>query len=272
VSEEELKVMISSGEVSQVLEEDEREMIDGVFDLRRTVAAEIMTPRMSINAVPDDLEQDEMVRRLRELPTSRVLVYHESLDELVGFLLVKEVLLNPLEPWRKHLRESFCVPDGIGLLDLLRSFRTQRTKMAVVVDEYGGVEGIVTLQDLLEEIVGDMYEQHEHQRQDLIELEPGHWRVLGSLTISELGDELEVSFPEQRGRTVGGFVMNTLGRIPRVGDEVQHEDLILRVETMVARRVNTVLVERPDLRAEANGNEVTETAEGAGGAGMEGSQ
>lgn len=244
VSEEELKVMISSGEVSQVLEKDEREMIDGVFELRRTVAAEILTPRMSVSAVPDDLEQEEMVERLRKLSNSRVLVYHESQDNLLGFLLVKEVLLDKAGNWRNHLREPMLAPEGIGLLDLLRRFRKERTKMAVIVDEYGGVAGIVTLQDILQEIVGDIYEKHEHNEMDIQELAEGHWRVAGTYSLASLGEVTGVDFPENRGRTVAGFVMNTLGRIPEIGDEVVHENLVLQVERMVARRLQSLVVWR----------------------------
>ena len=240
ISEEELKAMISSGEVSQVLEADEREMIDGVFDLRRTVAEQIMTPRLLITAIPDDLTQEQMLARLQEIPNNRVLVYHESLDELAGFLLVKEVLLSPDRPWREHLREALCVPERVGLLNLLKIFRRQRTKMAVVVDEFGAVTGIVTLQDLLEEIVGDIYEQHEHPKQDIQPIGPRRWRVAGSAELFEVADLLKIDVPETMGRTVGGFVMNSLGRIPQVGDELTMEGWIFIVREMSGRRVHAL--------------------------------
>jgi len=199
VSEEELKAMISSGEVSSVLEEDEREMIDGVFELRRTVVAEILTPRLSVAAVSDNLTQGEMVRRLREGTHNRVLVYHETLDHLLGFLLVKEVLLDEHGNWREHLREGLLVPEGVGLLDLLKTFRRQRTKMAIVVDEYGGVAGIVTLQDLLEEIVGDIYEKHDPIVQEIQCVGQGLWRAAGAANLENLGEACGIHFPEGTG-------------------------------------------------------------------------
>jgi CBS domain containing-hemolysin-like protein len=251
VSEEELKVMINSGEVSSVLEADELEMIDGVFDLRHTTIEEIMTPRTSIVAIPDDLDQAEVVRRLRETTNNRVLIHHDTLDDLVGFVLVKEVLLEPETPWHKHLREPLCVPEQMRLLDLLKLFRRQRMKMAVAVDEYGGVSGIVSHQDLLEEIVGDIYEKHE-QRQLWIEPSgEGRWLLNGSLDLDEAAEQLMVEFPTRRGRTVGGFVMNTLGRIPRVGDSVEHAGLQFRVTEMSARRVHRLEVRRLDHSASA---------------------
>lgn len=245
INEEELKAMIGSREISKVLEPDEREMIDGVFEMRGTSVDQILTPRLSVTAFPDDLGQEEMIARLRSSPNSRVLVYRETLDHLVGFMLVKEVLLDPERPWRELVREPVLVPERSGLLDLLKLFRRRRTKMAVVVDEYGGVAGIVTLQDLLEEIVGDIYEPHEHAPAEIVPVEPGRrWRVAGSADIDRLGDELGAEFPSNLGRTVGGFVMNTLGRIPRVGDEVTQDVFLLRVLAMAGRRVHSVEVTR----------------------------
>ncbi len=254
ISEEELKAMIGSGEVSQVLEADERQMIDGVFELRGTSVDQILTPRLSVTAVPDDLEQPEMIERLRSSPNSRVLVYRETLDHLIGFLLVKEVLLDPERPWRELLREPVLVPERIELLDLLKLFRRRRTKMAVVVDEYGGVAGIVALQDLLEEIVGDIYEKHERTPVEIVALEAGRrWRVAGSVGVDRLGGELGVEFPSHLGRTVGGFMMNSLGRIPRVGDEVVHDGFQLHIQEMAGRRVNAIEVSRQAGAADGGG-------------------
>lgn len=254
INEQELKAMIGSGEVSQVLEADEREMIDGVFELRGTSVDQILTPRLSVTAVPDDLDQPEMIERLRSSPNSRVLVYRETIDHLIGFLLVKEVLLDPERPWRELLREPVLVPERIGLLDLLKLFRRRRTKMAVVVDEYGGVAGIVTLRDLLEEIVGDIYEKHEHAPAEIVPIEDGRWRVAGSVGIDRLGDQLGAQFPSHLGRTVGGFMMNSLGRIPRVGDEIVHDAYRLRIQEMAGRRVNTIEVTR-DTQPAGDGEE-----------------
>ncbi|MEN6627296.1 MAG: hemolysin family protein [Candidatus Sumerlaeia bacterium] len=259
ISEEELKAMIGSGEISQVLEQDEREMIDGVFELRGTSVDQILTPRLSVTAFPDDLGQEEMIARLRASTNSRVLIYHDTLDTLVGFLLVKEVLLEPERPWRELVREPVLVPERIGLLDLLQLFRRRRTKMAVVVDEYGAVAGIVTLQDLLEEIVGDIYEKHEHVQSEVVALEPGaHWKVSGAMDVDRLGEQLGAQFPTHLGRTVGGFVMNSLGRIPRVGDEVRQEPYVLRVQQMAGRRVHALDVTR---EAETGGDGGEEAAQ-----------
>jgi magnesium and cobalt exporter, CNNM family len=154
------------------------------------------------------------------------------------------VLLDKDGRWQDHLREPLCVPERVGLLDLLTTFREERTKMAVVVDEYGSVAGVVTLQDVLEEIVGDIYESHELPVSEISELEPERWRMAGSVDLDEAGKKLAVEFPEHKGRTVGGFVMNVLGRVARVGDEVQFEALTLTVCEMIGRRVHALDVRR----------------------------
>ena len=244
VSDEELKAMISSGEISSVLEEDEREMIDGVFELRYSVVSDILTPRMSLQALPDDLSQPEMLDRLRTIRHSRIPIYSRSQDNVIGFVLAKEVLLDEDGHWRNHLREALCVPERIGLLDLLRAFRRQHTKIALVVDEYGGVAGMVSLQDLLEEIVGDIYEQHETTEQVVQPIDTRKWRLSGQLMLETLGQQLDVTLPPHRGRTIGGFVMNTLGRIPEMGDSVEFEGFRFTVEKMSGRRVVELKAER----------------------------
>lgn len=237
VSEEELKAMIGAREVSTLLEADEREMIHGVFDLRHTFAEEIMVPRTEVTAYPDTLTQQEMLARLRETNHARVLIYRETLDHLVGYLLAKQVLLEPEKDWRKSIREAPLVPMRVRLVDLLPMFRRHSTKIAVLVDEYGGVAGIVTLHDLLEEIVGDITELHEPTEQECQRTGPGRWRVRGRMNLEDLGKQLDVKFPDNMGNTIAGFVMNMLGRVPSPGAELQHDGLNLKVLRMAGRRV-----------------------------------
>lgn len=244
VSEEELKAVINAGEMSMALEKEEREMIHGVFELRHTFADEIMTPRTDVIAFPDTLDQREMLDKLRETPHSRALIYHENLDDIVGFLLAKEALLHPDTPWRDFIRAAPILPMRIRLLELLKAFRRHMTKIAVLVDEFGGCAGIVTLHDLMEEIVGDMAERHDTDRGELALVEPGLWIVNGRMHIEDLGDEIGTRFPEDLGSTIGGFVMNTLGRVPGAGEEVRHDGFVIRVTRMLGRRVMELQIQR----------------------------
>lgn len=250
VSEEELKAMINAREVSTLLEEDEREMIHGVFDLRHTFAEEIMVPRGEVAALPDGLSQEEMLAKLRETPHARILIYRDNLDHLLGYVLAKQVLLEPARDWKKFIRDAPCVPMRVRLVDLLTQFRRRSTKLAVLVDEYGGVAGIVTLHDLLEEIVGDMAEFHEPVEHEYQEIEPGRWRVRGRMNLDELGEAINVSFPDDMGTTIAGFFMNMLGQVPSVGAEYQYNGVLMKVTRMVGRRIMLLELTRTEEPAE----------------------
>lgn len=244
VSEEELKAVMSAGEVTRLFEEGERDMISGVFDLRHTFAEEIMTPRGDVVAIPRSLSQEDALALMRGRRVNRLPVHDESPDHIVGFVLAKEVLLNPSRPWTEMIREILCVPPRVRLLDLLERFRRDSTKIAAVVDEYGGFAGIVTLHDLMEEIVGDMTQAKRGESPEFQETSPGRWTVLGRMNLDDLQEAIGVPFPDDMGTTVAGFVMNRGGRIPTVGETVRHENLLLRVKTMTGRRIVEIEIER----------------------------
>ncbi|MCH8332594.1 HlyC/CorC family transporter [Candidatus Sumerlaeota bacterium] len=252
VSEEELKAMISTGDVATLLEADEREMIQGVFELGDTFVEEIMVPRTEVVACSVKQGQREMMTMLRGTGHTRLLIYGENLDHLVGFVLSKEVLLSPDRDWKEFIRDVLIVPERVRLFDLLARFRRGSAKIAVVVDEYGGMAGIVTLHDVLEEIVGDRAERHEHVEDDCRLLGPGHWRVRGKMRLPDLGRELEVEFPDNMGTTVGGFFMNKSGKVPSEGAELRHNGLSLKVTRMVGRRITFLEVRAaPDQELDA---------------------
>lgn len=240
VSEEELKVMLSAGRVSNLLEEEERDMILGVFELDDTYAEQIMIPRSEVLAFPDSLEQEEILGRLREAPHSRVLIYHDDLDHIVGFILAKEVLLNSNQDWHECIRDIICIPERMRLDDLLKQFRRSSTKIAAVVDEYGQLAGIVTIRDLLEEIVGDMAERHEKIVAEVKALKGGRYRVQGRMKLANLARTLNIDFPPDIGATAGGFVMNMLGHVPEEGAELIYSGYLFRVRRMVGRKVSVL--------------------------------
>lgn len=246
VSPDELKAIIQSDELTEVLEKDEREMIDGILELRNLVASDIMTPRTDVMTLSDNYNQPEMVAALKNNAHSRVLVCHGSHDEPIGFLLTKQILLDAEGDWRNHMRAPICVPEQVGLLDLLKLFRQQRTKIAVVIDEYGGTAGIVTLHDLLENIVGDIYEKHELTQAQISKVKPHLWRIAGQIELDEVGKALGISFPENKGKTLGGFVMNMAGQVPEVGRCVEYENITIVVEQMAGHRILQLLVENLD--------------------------
>ncbi|MFH0795118.1 MAG: hemolysin family protein [bacterium] len=256
VTEEELKALILSRELESVLESDEQEMITGVFGLGETTAEDVMTPRANVEAFPSDLSQVEMLAAVRNSRHTRLLVYKDDLDHLEGVLYAKELLLNRDTDFQHLLREPLFVPPRKPLDDLLAAFKRERTQLAIVVDEYGGTAGLVTLHDVMEEILGEIEEEEfSHEHPPFVVHDEETFLVQGRVELETLSEKLGIEFPEEHGRTLGGFVANSLGKIPKAGDHFDYEGYRFCVSRMAQRRVAHVVVQR--LKA----NEQTEIAQ-----------
>jgi CBS domain containing-hemolysin-like protein len=251
-SEEELKTLITASDLKGGIEEDERELINGVVEFGSTRVGEIMTPRPELFACGDDLEQDVMLERMRRAEFSRVLIYTDTLDQVRGVLHVKDLLLNPAKDYREMLRKPLVIPETKGLMDLLREFRRRRLHLAVVCDEFGRTAGVVTMHDLLEEILGELTDENRRQPETIRPLGESVWIVPGRTDIYDLRERLGLELPEELGRTASGFLTNRLGRIPALGDTIEQGGFRLTVERMGVRRVAQLRIER--LPAEADGS------------------
>lgn len=255
-SEEELKTLLTASDLNGGLEEDEREMISGVVEFGATQAGAIMTPRPELYAFSIHTPQEEMLERMRLSEYSRVLIHEDSLDQVRGVLHVKDALLSPDTDFRDMLRKPLVVPETKGLMDLLREFRRHRVHLAVVCDEFGRTAGVVTMHDLLEEIVGELTDENRPARETIRSIGPATWLVPGWTAIDDLRDQLGLELPEEGGRTVSGFLTNRLGRIPSVGDAIEENGLRLKVERMGHRRVALLQIDRapspPDDREESD--------------------
>ena len=220
-NEEELKTLLTGSDLRGGLEEDERELIDGVVEFGATRVGEIMTPRPELYAEPEETPQDEMLRKLRHAQFSRVLIHAGALDEVRGILHVKDLLLNPGTDYRDMLRKTLVVPESKSLMDLLREFRRRRVHLALVCDEFGRTVGVVTMHDLLEEIVGELTDEHRPSTETIRSVGPNAWMVSGRAEIHEMNEKLGMALPEVERRTISGFVTSRLERIPTVGDTVE---------------------------------------------------
>jgi putative hemolysin len=235
-----LKLLPSLSGVDRVIEEEAVEMIDSVRDFAASTAEDIMRPRTQVEGIPENLSADEIRNRLQLSPYSRLVVYRGSLDNVVGTLLSKEVLLlnspNPLS----RLREPIFVSEKMRLPDLLQTIRSRRSHMVIVQDEYGGMSGIVTLHDLFERIIGDIPDEDDDAEIWMVRGADGSFKLDGRLEISELNDELHLGLDEDEARTLGGLILNRLGRMARPGDEIRVGNERLRVLSCVDNRVGSV--------------------------------
>lgn len=245
-SEEDLKMMLVSGELDTLLEDDEKEMIDGVFELRQKTGEEIMTPRTVLEAYPNTLSQKEMVESVRKGSHNRILIYAEDLDHIIGTLHIKDLLLHPDHPYADLVREPYLVPPKKELTALLRDMQKSHTHLAIVLDEYGGTAGIVTLHDLLEEIVGDIKDAKEaaKEQKDVVRIEPDHYHVAGKIDVSQLNETFNLGLDEGIARTIGGYVFNLLGRLPTEGEEFDTSGWRFQIMKMDGNRIDRISMQK----------------------------
>ena len=242
-SMEEIDSYFSLGEEVGIIESDEKEMISSVFEFSDTLVREVMVPRPDILSMPINTDLDELLNFIKEDGHSRYPVYDGDLDRVVGVLYVKDILMK-LDEIRKTydlfrmLRPPFFVPETKKLDELLREFQKRKQHMALVVDEYGGVSGLVTIEDLLEEIVGEIVDEYDLDEQaPLTRLEDGSISIDARFSISDLEQELELKFDYEDSETVGGFVLEKLGRIPQKGENFSEPQGVFQVTEIKGNRI-----------------------------------
>jgi gliding motility-associated protein GldE len=251
ITEEELKMLVEVGEEVGAIEKEEKEMISGIFEFGETDVREVMVPRIDMKCI-DAKESIETARKLiLETGHSRIPVYEGSIDNIIGILYAKDLLkyLNSKGAKPKSLREiirpAYFVPETKKLDDLLREFQQNRVQIAIVVDEYGGTAGMVTLEDILEEIVGEIKDEYDVAEEEPLEhIDEKQVIVDARMSIHDVNEALDINLPEEEFDTIGGLVFNTIGRIPSPGDEVEIDGVKLRVEKMRGRRIMKVRVIR----------------------------
>lgn len=250
ISEEDIDMMIAQGLRAGVIEPAEQEIIENAFWLGERKANAIMTPRHDVSWFDLAAGRVEVLERIKAEPHGRYLVCDGELDNVVGFVALQDLLVAELadDPFALAgmLRKPLMVPETLPILSLLNSFRESRTHFAVVLDEYGGVEGIATLADILEELVGDILPPGEEGAPEVVELGPRRWRVQGSMHVDDFVDLLGLDddvVPEGSGyQTVGGLLADRLGRVPQAADETAWHGYSLEVEEMDGLRVSWVRV------------------------------
>jgi CBS domain containing-hemolysin-like protein len=226
----------------------QRDMLLGVFSLADTTVAEVMTPRLDIVAVDTSADREEVVKTLRSSEHARLLVYDGHPDAVVGVIYAKDILaIGPEDPrpWHALIRPAAFVPEGKTLDRQVRDFQRGPSHLAVVVDEFGGTAGIVTLEDILEEIVGEIQDEYDTDEVEPIQVvRENHWRVEGGVALAELEQALGHDFGRDDVSTVGGLVLAEFGRVPRSGESINVEGYRLVVEHVVRRRIKRVAVHR----------------------------
>ena len=258
VSEEGLRMLIDLGEEKGAIEADEKEMIENIFEFNNMTAGDVMVHRTDMVMIWADDSAEEIEQAIESSGLSRFPVYEEDADDIIGILSTREWLLNARKeqpkPLRELLRPAYFVPDSVRTDVLFRDMQSRKVHLSIVVDEYGGTAGLVTMEDLLEEIVGNIYDEFDPQEdQEIIPLGGGRWRIAGSAELEEIGAALGGEFPEdEETETLGGLVFAQLSMIPEDGShpEVDAYGLHIRVEELSERRVEWACVTRTAPTAE----------------------
>jgi putative hemolysin len=247
VTEEELKMLVSVGEEEGVLEEEEREMIHGIFEMGDMSVREVMVPRTDLVAI----EANEPVEKAVDLVTkhghTRIPVYEGNLDHIVGVLYAKDLLRAVVRGEQKSLREiarkPFFTPESNKVQDVLRDLRKNRVHMAIVVDEYGGTAGAVTIEDILEEIVGPIQDEYDVGEEDEMQfVNPNEVVLDGRVSVDDVNELLKLNIAADDYDTVGGYVLNQLGAAPKVGATLKLGNAELRVEAVQGTRIKKVRI------------------------------
>lgn len=252
-SPEELRLLVMQARAHGTLDESDSAMLAGVFDFHNKKAADVMRPRTDMAAIAEDVELDELVRILRRERYSRYPVYRETADDIVGVFLAKDFWLHEDQAHftlRDHLREPLFVPATRAAERVLDDLRRTRAHLAVVLDEYGGTAGIVTMEDLVEEVVGDIADEYDPLSRDAL-LFDGVLELAGSMSLVDARSDHKLTIPEGDWTTLGGYVFAMLGRLPHMGDRATYGGGELEVVAMDGRRVAAVRVHR---RADASGS------------------
>lgn len=247
LTEEEIRNMVEMGEEEGVLEADERQMIQGIFDFGDTVAREVMVPRIDVNALPDTAPLRDAWDAVIHWGHSRLPVFRKTIDDVIGVIYARDVLAylkerDPATPVGDLARPVLYVPETKKVDELLAEFRRQRTQIAVVLDEYGGTAGIVTIEDLIEEIVGEIQDEYDQEDQPIKQLDEGLIDVAGMVQLEEVNDILDVELPHEDFDTVGGLILHLLGRAPVEGEVVRIDNFEFTVSKVVGRRVVRVII------------------------------
>ena len=246
VTEEEIKMMIDEGEEKGTIEEDEKEMINNIFEFNDITVSEVMTHRTDVYAIEINSNIDDIIKDLDEYKYSRIPVYEETIDDIKGILFVKDLLKylhgNKLVKIKNIMREAYFVSENKPINELFKDLQKNKMQMAIVIDEYGGTAGVVTMEDLLEEIVGNIFDEYDEIENDYTKIDDNTFSINGSVTINDLKKILQVEIPEGDYDTLSGYLLELLGRVPEDDETptIETEKVSYKIEKYEDKRIISV--------------------------------
>ena len=248
VTEEEIKMMIDEGEEKGTIERGERQLLNNVFEFNDIIVSEIMTPRTDMYAIDINEDINKKLEEIDEFKYSRIPVYNESIDDIQGILFVKDIL-KPLKDNKKInikeiMREPYFVPESKDIDELFKEMQQNKVQMAIVIDEYGGTAGLITMEDIIEELVGNIFDEYDEEETDIKKIDDNTYILSGTITSYDLKRIFDIELPEGDYETLSGYLLDKLGRIPEENEHpvIEDENLTYKVEEIEDRRIKYVKV------------------------------
>ena len=230
----------------EILEEEKEDMIQGVEELSTTSVKEVMIPRIDVDFINIETDRSELLEKISDSGHSRFPVYKDSIDNVIGVLYVKDLIrcFSKEEPFEleKIIRKAYFVPETKRIDSLLREFKRRHIHIAMAVDEYGGLSGIVCMEDIIEEIVGDIQDEFDNERDDIVSLGKNIWLVDGRENLSDLNEEIGSTFPQEEFDTLGGFVLDLFGKIPVKYEKMTWNNYDFIIQDMDVHRIDMIKV------------------------------
>ena len=250
ISEEEIRMMINVGEENGVINETEKEMIDGIFEFDNTLAKEIMTPRTNVFALDINTPIEELIDKVIEERYSRIPIYEDEIDDIIGVLYMKDMLSGIREcnltevSIRSLLRQPYFVPETKNIDALFKELQNSNNYMALLIDEYGGFSGVVTMEDLIEEVMGNIFDEYDENNVYIKKVDANTYLVNGLVSIDDINDVLDINLPTDNADTISGFVIDILGAIPKEDEEhtIEYENIVFKIEKIVEKRIEQLKI------------------------------
>ena len=251
VAAEEFKAVAEEDDDAPRLEDEKRELLHSIFEFGTTTAREVMVPRIDMIMAEVDTPRDDVLALIAEHGHSRIPIYEESVDQVVGVVHVKEIVrAGPAEEdgatVRGCMRPVIFVPESKKIDELLREFQDRKSHLAIVVDEYGGTSGMVTLEDVLEEIVGEIEDEYDTQETLLEPLADGSYRVAAKIDLDDLNEEINLNLPTENSDTLGGFIYELVGKVPTAGEAVSYQGLRFIIDRVHRQRIIRVRIQKEE--------------------------
>lgn len=229
ITEKELKAMVSISKKEGIIDTEEEKMIHSIFEFGHRRVDEIMTPRVDVIGCNKSAEKDKLIGIMKKSKLSKIPIYENDIDHIVGVVYTKEFMLDPVDAWHKYIKKPLFVPEAEMIDDLLIKFQSQRNYIAIIIDEFGGTSGLITLEDVLEEIVGEIHDEYDKIEAKIQTCADGSYAIAGMTLVKEINEKLDIKLPTEKVKTMNGFLLLLFGRVPKPKETIGFDDFVFTI-------------------------------------------